>query len=283
MIYAWQILMVVLLEGFVTLSVQILTLRQLIPFVGNSILVTSSVIGVMLLFLALGYRAGGLREGRYQRTLLINFAIAALLCGVGLSYPFLSFFFGSLSTWPSLAILYAYLLLITAPMVFLLGQTIPITSNLANAARIGEISGYTLFLSTLGSFAGSILTAALLMPFIGVAASVWFCVVVLLLLQLLLTREVKQDRLSFAATSVLILGVSFVTNIGFERHYFARTTAHANYQLITPAHYTDRETGRTYDGEVLQVNNSFSTFIGEGIDTAREVPWYINTVSPGRV
>lgn len=50
---------ILILEGFVTISVEILTIRQLIPFYGNSVIITSIIIGIFLLFLAFGYWRGG--------------------------------------------------------------------------------------------------------------------------------------------------------------------------------------------------------------------------------
>lgn len=51
--------LIILLEGFVTISLEILTVRQLTPVMGSSVIVTSLIIGIFLLFLALGYRRGG--------------------------------------------------------------------------------------------------------------------------------------------------------------------------------------------------------------------------------
>ena len=47
------ILFIIFLEGFVSISVEILAIRQLIPMVGNSVIVTSLIIGIFLLFLAM--------------------------------------------------------------------------------------------------------------------------------------------------------------------------------------------------------------------------------------
>ena len=49
---------VLFMEGFVSVSVQMLALRQIVPFVGYSIAVTSIVITIFLAALAYGYRSG---------------------------------------------------------------------------------------------------------------------------------------------------------------------------------------------------------------------------------
>lgn len=81
-----RILMIILLEGFVTISLEILTIRQLIPMVGNSIIVTSLIIGIFLLCLAYGYRAGGLQNKNLIESLQRNFLCSAMGIGIGLSY-----------------------------------------------------------------------------------------------------------------------------------------------------------------------------------------------------
>src|SRR5436190_18774016 len=73
---------IILIEGFVTISAEILTIRQLLPLVGNSVIVTSLIIGVFLLFLAYGYRRGGQYQDRYEEILKSNFTKSAIFLGV---------------------------------------------------------------------------------------------------------------------------------------------------------------------------------------------------------
>lgn len=96
------LLTVLLPEGFITISVEILTMRQLMPF------------------------------------------LLSLSC---------------------------YLLSVLAPIVYWLGQTIPLTTHLFNPNhRISKISGSAPFLSTLGSFMGALVTALILFQYAGVVS-----------------------------------------------------------------------------------------------------------------
>ena len=56
---AYLLLFVVAIEGFTTLAMQLVALRNAIPLVGSNIVLTSVVIGIILLALAVGYRNGG--------------------------------------------------------------------------------------------------------------------------------------------------------------------------------------------------------------------------------
>ena len=123
------IFFIVFVEGFASIAIEMLVLRQLIPFVGNSIMITSMVIGVFLLFLALGYHRGGTIKKHLLRRLQLNLTLAGVLLGLGLSISFVRFFF-SFSQMPIIFWLVTYLLLILAPLIYCIGQTLPITMRL---------------------------------------------------------------------------------------------------------------------------------------------------------
>src|SRR3990167_4593189 len=97
---------IILVEGFVSISIEILTIRQLLPVVGSSVVVTSLIIGIFLLFLALGYKKGGHLKTNLRLTLSINFIIAAIWLGIGLSYLFIISFFSHIQTLLGAHILY---------------------------------------------------------------------------------------------------------------------------------------------------------------------------------
>jgi len=315
-IASWQILLVILLEGFVTISVEILAIRQLIPVVGNNVIVTSLIIGVFLLFLSLGYRAGGRHNGAESITadlkiesqrapsahlfalLQRNFLIAAIGIGFGLSLVFVEIFFYLVNTKLHFHLLFTltiYLFLVIAPIVYFLGQTVPITMNLysldlkelgrrqhdespehiqsyvrttnrvENNPRtskamsishrhqtVGKLGGKILYLSTIGSFLGSVLTTLLLMNFLGVAWTVMINFLILAGLALLCSQKRITYGLIFIFFGVLAFGI----NRNYELQQLITTTPYANYAVI---HDVKREAGKT--GTVLSVNGSASSFI----------------------
>lgn len=230
------LLLIILIEGFVTISAEILTIRQLIPVAGNSVIVTSLIIGVFLLFLAYGYRQGGRVSKDYYRVLKRNFTLSAIGLGIGLSYVFIFWFFAGFRQYIAsdlLISLTSYLLIITAPLVYILGQTVPITMNLIQQSETsGATGGRILHLSTLGSFLGAILTSLLLMHFLGVAWTVFINCCLLTFLTLLLFTDKKQDTIrAIVLFATLILAYRF--NIAFENQVFVKTNAYANYEVVT--------------------------------------------------
>lgn len=86
----YLLLFVVLAEGFTTLAMQMVALRNAIPLVGSSIILTSVVIGVILLALAVGYRHGGRLTERLSDK-KITAVLSRMLFGSGLYYVFLVF------------------------------------------------------------------------------------------------------------------------------------------------------------------------------------------------
>ena len=255
------IILIVLIEGFVTVSLQILTIRQLIPFTGHSVGVTSIIIGVFLLTLAYGYQRGGHVNLDYWGKLTKNFAIACPLIGFGLAYPLLELYFIfskqflSANLYISLLI---YLILITGPTVYLLGQTVPISMNIYRNenqydSKVGMIGGKILHISTIGSFMGSVFTALILMNYFGVAATIIINVVLLLFLIIAIQFKTKANFSIIAIQFFLIL-IIYKLNIHYENIVFVKTNHHANYAI-------EETIINHVPGRLFKINNSFSSFL----------------------
>ncbi|HYO28557.1 MAG TPA: methyltransferase type 12, partial [Azonexus sp.] len=145
---------IVFIEGFSSLGAEIIALRRLVPHVGSAIVVTAPTIGFFLLALALGYASGARVEADYRTVVARNFLIAAVLAGVGLAGVTVDWLFVHLQ--PALIAYIVFIAGILCPLAWLLGQTVPILTNLIKHARTGEASGMALYWSTLGSFLGSL-------------------------------------------------------------------------------------------------------------------------------
>lgn len=176
--------LIVFIEGFCSLGAEVIALRRLVPHVGSAIVVTAPTIGLFLLALALGYASGARVSDRFLPVVARNFLVSAVLAGVGLARFTVDGLFNVLApTW------LAYLVFIggvLCPLAWLLGQTVPVLTNLMKHARTGEASGYALYWSTLGSFVGSVSLSLLVMQWLGVSAAVLACAVLLALGSLLL-------------------------------------------------------------------------------------------------
>jgi len=244
---------VIFCEGFATIATEILTMRQLMPIVGSDIFINSMIIAIFLLALAYGYARGGKYQTGYIKRIIINFMLASMLLGFGLSYVFIQSFFIFFTTkiYDSLILgLTAYLLLITAPLVYLLGQTIPITMNIySGESKAGAIGGKVMFWNTIGSFLGSILTTTVLIHFCGVAVTVFIICCLLLLCSLLLSlKDNKQS--AYLIGVICAIPAIYILNINIEKNSLLKSSPYANYQV-----YAKNDT------KVLTINNSEASFL----------------------
>lgn len=249
-----MLLIILLIEGFISISVEILTIRQLLPFFGGSVVITSVIIGVFLLFLSIGYWRGGGYQQNYFKQLSQNFTLSMVWLGIGLSYHLIAMFYYLCvyqAHLPLLVSLFLYLLLVLAPVVYWLGQTIPLTMNLfRHQHRASYMSGRALFLSTIGSFLGSLLTTLLLFQYLGVA---WTIVINSLLLFTLIIYMRVESQLSAGFLCLLLLLLVFIgiVNLDSDKMQFIRTNNYANYQVIKPSAFS----------KLLQINLSNSSLL----------------------
>ncbi len=249
-----MLFLILLLEGFITISVEILTIRQLLPFFGGSVLITSIIIGVFLLFLALGYWRGGSYRADVFKQLRRNFSCSLVWIGIGLSYTVVILLYSLLSLqlkFPFLLSLSCYLLLVLAPIVYWLGQTIPLTTHLFNQnLSAGRISSRALFLNTTGSFLGALLTSLLLLQYLGVA---WTIVInAALLLALVTLLQLQHSFLVWKWVALcIVFGFIVVLNVSAEHGKFERTNQYANYRVVSP----------NISSQLLQINEASSSLL----------------------
>ncbi len=171
---------VAFVEGFSTLSVEVIAIRLAIPVVGSSMTLTGIVLGTVLFALSAGYCRGGELSSRWtvqkiHAALARNLLLAAAFY-VCLTFPFEATLLEKaldvgLSLPMALGATAAALFVLP---VYLASQTVPMLAELINTdGKAGKASGKVLFCSTLGSVAGGIVTPVYLFPWLGVQASTY--------------------------------------------------------------------------------------------------------------
>lgn len=239
---------IVFIEGFCSLGAEVIALRRLVPHIGSSIVVTAPTIGFFLLALALGYASGAKVATHYTRVVARNFLIASALAGLGLAGVTVDWLFVHLQP-----VLIAYLVFIGAilcPLAWLLGQTVPILTNLIKHERTGEASGMALYWSTLGSFLGSLSLSLLVMQWLGVSAAVFACALGLAFGTLLLARRDARVVFFSLATAALAAGLNL-------SHEVSADTAYAEY-IVGPVDLPGQNNPRAF-----WVNKSVASLIDD--------------------
>jgi len=180
---------VVFVSGAGSLAIEICASRLLAPYFGSSTVVWANVIGLILIYLSVGYWVGGRVADRHAsprllgRLLLAAAAVIAVLPFV--ARPVLDLAVRGLDQLSAGAVVgsfFATIALFSVP-VTLLGMVSPFAIRLAlrDVAEAGTVSGRLYALSTAGSIVGTFTPALLTIPTIGTQRTM-VCAAVLLAL-----------------------------------------------------------------------------------------------------
>lgn len=167
--------LVVVLSGAAALATEICASRLLAPFYGTSTVVWANVIGLILLYLSVGYWLGGhIADRRPARGFLGALLVAA--AGAVAAVPFAAQpilgvalqALNRLSVGTTVASFFATLILFSVP-VTLLGMVSPFAVRLAvsDVSGAGRVAGRLYALSTVGSIVGTFVPALVTIQLIG--------------------------------------------------------------------------------------------------------------------
>lgn len=257
---------VILTEGYIVLSTELLAIRQTIPFVGSGTDTISIIIAAVLMPLAFGYYNGGKFKPHYQgrrfltvrSKLLQNILVSSVFLILAISYVPLFLFFTLLiqnGIYYRLLLtgLYATIFLVTP--VYLLGQTIPLVSNFFSKERLSEITGRMLFFSTIGSFLGAVLSTIILMATIGVHHTASLTFLLLAAIYLLLRKDRNLER-NLPILCIAGMGLVFNSSSVMENLHIVENNQY-NTIMVT-------EDPQTHSRTISLNNNSSSTLHADG-------------------
>jgi spermidine synthase len=206
-----------------TMAVEMAAARLLAPWFGDSLPIWASLIGLILVYLSVGYWLGGRLADRSPRpaTLFRLCIWAGFLVGLvpAVSRPVLRLAAGGFARLDAVLLagpLAAVLLLLAAP-VTLLGCVSPFAIRLLlhDPQRGGTTAGRVYALSTLGSLLGTFLPVLVTIPNLGTRATFYAFSVLLLLTAwagLLLNRG--RRALPYLALLLIILALAWATSAG---------------------------------------------------------------------
>lgn len=168
---------VVFVGGTSSLAAEMCASRLLEPYFGTSLFVWANIIGLILIYLSIGYYLGGRIADRYPLArhlyTLTAIAAAALMVIPFIARPILLLSlnaFADYSVGSFLGSLLGTILLFAVPIT-LLGCVAPFAIRLAvrDVQRAGNVSGSLYALSTVGSIVGTFLSVLVMIPTIGTA------------------------------------------------------------------------------------------------------------------
>ncbi len=221
------LLLLVFFGGASVMTIEMSASRLLAPYFGTSLFIWAILIGLVMIYLTVGYWLGGRLADRYPRpSLLFGFtAIAGFAVGLipVLSRPILSWSldgFSSYSVGIFIGSLIGVIILFSVPLV-LLGFISPFTIRLRslNVSHAGGTAGSVSALSTLGSIVGTFIPVFLLIPNIGTAATLYTASVTILLFSIagLLVTGVMRPAIVYAVLLLVVLGLALLDPQGLIR------------------------------------------------------------------
>ena len=192
----YKLELVVFVCGAMTMVLELVAARVLSPYVGSSNLIWTSIIGIMLVFMSLGYLAGGkIADKKHDINDLSQFIlISAITTSI---IPILeTIIVNNLAQVIEQLIIVAIIsaIFIFGIPSFMLATASPIAVKLKNEEekKVGSVSGKISSLSTIGSIFGTFFAGFVLIPNVGVSNIIIGSSILLLMLSILIHQ--KKDK-----------------------------------------------------------------------------------------
>lgn len=223
-------------SGALGMIIELVAARILSPYLGNSNLIWTCIIGMMLAFMSLGYYFGGkIADKNPKRNImslfLLNAAIFISIIPLIEVYVIEPLSKTSLSL-PLVAIICS-IITFGLPSLFL-ATVSPYAVKLKEKTvdEIGQVSGKMSSFSTIGSIVGTFLAGFLLIPKMGVKNIILMCVIILCLMSFILY---EKKNIKYIIKSVVIFTLLIVVVL-IGKELFK--SVHENIILDTDSEYS---------------------------------------------
>ncbi len=233
--------------GAMVMTYEITGSRLLAPYIGTSTYIWTSLIGVILAALSLGYWLGGKTADKKPDAKILASVIFLAGGAVALTILVKDLILSFIALSPFILEIKAVLaaILLFAPASVLLGFVTPyaVKLKMSNLADAGKTVGRLYALSTVGSIFGTFLAGFFLIPFVGSTRTLYAISACLMCLSILLV-PFALTRANMMIFVLLILGVgaselkSFYLYKTFDLHEI--DTEYSSVRVFT----TDEQNGR---------------------------------------
>ena len=195
----------------VVMVYEIIGSRLLSPYIGGSIYIWTSLIGVILGSLSLGYWFGGRMADTRSEVRILASIIFAAAGAISVTTLIKDIFLSMLAATAMLLEVKALIaaLILFAPASVLLGMVTPYAAKLKmhSLDATGRTVGNLYALSTVGSIVGTFAAGFFLVPFVGSVRTLYLISAILFAVSIILW-PLRFSQLNIAGFLVFVLGVS---------------------------------------------------------------------------
>jgi spermidine synthase len=258
--------------GAIVMTYEIIGSRIVAPFIGTSIYVWTSLIGVILAALSLGYWLGGRVADRRPDIKVLAFIIFVAGGLISLTTLIKDLALGAIAGAPTGLELRSLLasILLFAPASIALGFVLPfaVKIKMVSLDESGKTVGRLYALSTIGSIAGTFAAGFFLIPFVGSVRSLYILAATLFAVSLVLA-PFAFTRASFAAITLFVFGIGLnELSWAYLRWSHELYDIDTEYNRVQVFRTTDPKTGRAMRALATDPFSTQSAIYLDGDDLA---------------
>lgn len=213
----------VFLSGALTMMLELIAARVLSPYVGSSNLIWTTIIGIMLTSMSIGYWFGGKMADKNKENDIKILSNYLLISAIATSIiPILEVVFIDVLSQLSSNLIFVAIICATVTFgipSFLLATVSPIAVKIKNNSmdHIGATSGKISSLSTIGSIFGTFFAGFILIPKLGVRNIILGCSILLWILSIyLFNKKDKKYYILMIVELLIIIGLNLLGGYLFQ-------------------------------------------------------------------
>ncbi len=257
----------VFLSGALTMMLELIAARVLSPYVGSSNLIWTTIIGIMLTSMSIGYWFGGKMADKNKENDIKILSNYLLISAIATSIiPILEVVFIDVLSQLSSNLIFVAIICATVTFgipSFLLATVSPIAVKIKNnnMDHIGATSGKISSLSTIGSIFGTFFAGFILIPNLGVRNIILGCSILLWILSVyLFNKKDKKYYILMIVELLIIIGLNVLGGYLFQvRNPEITRDVDSEYSRIWVTNLDVGET--TY--KTLQVDTGLESYINQ--------------------
>lgn len=266
------------IAGATGMIIELVASRILSPYLGNSNLIWTCIIGMMLAFMSLGYFIGGKLSDKHPKRNLLSLFLLNSATFISLIPMIEIYAIEPISkinfSLPLLAIICSTITFGIPSMFLATASPFAIKLKDKDLEKIGGVSGRMSALSTIGSIVGTFLAGFVLIPKLGVKNIILLVVIVLVILSYLIYED-KDIKYTIKIIATLVILVSLVLvgkKMFLQKHEDMILDTDSEYSRIWIKKFTNNS-GKEYN--TLEVDKGYESIAsGEKNLTADYLKYY---------